>query len=244
MMNGRKIICRCAGRDDEGNTPSSERALEDGQEWCDRGITCNRPWNPQRDEVGLHELEERLWLNGQLLETWNKWLRSPYCQCMYSSGDRPTTGPCRHCKRPVNFESAEELHRLNGIDDSELGRIVRLRAGSTWTAVYENIVRAAEVALKLLIRATGPAPENKLPTYGKHNLHALWEQVPECTKRQIGLEILSNHNEASDPYLITATGEPVTEPLSLGELTVFSKFREEFNSVRYAWDNVQRKGNR
>ena len=56
------------------------------------------------------------------------------------------------------------------------------------------------------------------------------------------MEIFSNHNEASDPYLITATGEPVTEPLSLGEQPVFGRFGEEFNSVRYAWDNIQRDG--
>ena len=157
--NQREIICRYGGAclNDIAPTPKKSNVQ---REWCEKGVTCNRPSDPMRDEIGLSELEERLWLNFGLLKSWNEWTRSPYCQCSYSSGQRPSTEYCRHCNRPVTPESARAL---TAVENEEHERIRRLRAGRTWIVVYENTVRAAEVALKLLIKATGPAPEGEAP---------------------------------------------------------------------------------
>ena len=242
MAQKLEAICRYAGRDGYGKVLYSEKNLKNNQKWCERGTTCNRPWNSQRDALGLYELEERQTLNFKLLDAWNTWLRSPYCQCTYSSGHRPITEYCRYCKRPMTAESAKELNRLSEVDSSERERIRRLRAGPTWFMVYENTVRAAELALKLLINATGPALENELPKYGKHNLRALWEQGPECAKDAVYLEIHANHHYERRPHTITATGEITSSPLPVAEQPVFDKFGEEFDSVRYAWDNLSRRG--
>ena len=86
MTNQRTIVCGYNDFDEYGNPLPPDRRLNDQQEWCKRGVTCNRPPNPQRDDLGLYELEERRWLNAALLKQWNTWLRSPYCQCTYSSG--------------------------------------------------------------------------------------------------------------------------------------------------------------
>ena len=106
--------------------------------------------------------------------------------------------------------------------------------------VYENTVRAAELALKLLIYATGPAPENELPkNRDGHNLQALWNHVPKCAKDQVDWELFGNHHFDHLPHTITATGEIASPPLPPSEQPVFE---EEFNSVRYAWDDLSRKG--
>lgn len=237
-----EVICRHTGYDEWGNVLLSEKGLENNQQWCEIGTTCNRLWNPERDALGLYELEERQTLNFKLLEAWNTWLRSPYCQCTYSSGHRPETEYCRSCSCPMNADSTIDLDRLTGMDRSEHERIRRLRAGPTWIIVYENTVRAAELALKLLINATGPAPENELPKYGRHNLQALWDQVPKCAKDEVQLAIYANHHDEQGPHTITATGELTSEPLPIAEQPVFDKFGQEFDSVRYAWNNLSRKG--
>ena len=142
----------------------------------------------------------------------------------------------------MTAESAKEMNGLSVVDSSEHERIRRLRAGPTWVMVYENTVRAAELALKLLINATGPALENELPKYGRHNLQALWERVPKCAKDQVDMEIFGNHHFEHLPHTITATGEIASPPLPLEEQPVFDKFGEEFNQIRYAWDDLSRKG--
>ena len=242
MSQKLEVICRYAGHDGYGKVLYSDKNLKGNQKWCERGTICNRPWDPQRDDLGLYELEERQTLNFKLLEAWNTWLRSPYCQCNYSSGHRPITEYCRHCIRPMTAESSKELDRLSVVDSSEHERIRRLRAGPTWIVVHENIVRAAELALKLLINATGPAPENELPKYGKHNLQALWEQVPKCAKDQVAFEGFGNPHYEQCPHTITAAGEIASPPQPLTEQPVFDKFGEEFDSVRYAWDDLARRG--
>ena len=245
MAQKLEVMCRYAGHDGYdgyGNTLFSEKNLKNHQKWCERGITCNRPWNPQRDDLGLYELEERQTLNATLLKTWNKWLRSPYCQCTYSSGHRPITEYCRHCNRPMTIESAKELNRFSAMDSNQSEHIRRMRAGPTWVMVYENTVRAAELALKLLINVTGPAPENELPKYGRHNLQALWNQVPKCAKDRMYLEIHANYHDEHGPHTITATGEIESNPMPIAEQPVFDKFGEEFNQVRYAWDNLSKSG--
>ena len=98
------------------------------------------------------------------------------------------------------------------------------------------------LGLKLLINATGPAPENELPQYGRHNLHALWNQVPKCAKDEVQLAIYANCHDEQGPHAITATGELTSEPLPIAEQPVFDKFGQEFDSVRYVWDNLSRKG--
>lgn len=242
LGNKKEIICRYAGCDGYGNVLYSEEKLEENQEWCQEGITCNRRPDLNRDELGLYELEERQWLNVKLLEEWNRWLRSPYCQCTYSSGHRPTTGYCKSCRRPMTTESAVAMDSYSGIDSNGSERIRRMRAGPTWVPVYENIVRAAELALKLLVAATGPAPLNELPTVGRHNLRELWKKVPECAKDQVYAEIYGNHHFENVPHTITAKGEPLSDPLKLSEQPVFDKFEKEFDSVRYAWQNLGRYG--
>ena len=249
MAQKQEVICRYAGCDEYGNELLSEKTLKTHQEWCEKGITCNRPWIPTRDDFGLSELEQRHRLNFQLLQEWNTSLRSPYCQCTYSSGHPPTAGLCRTCKRPMNSQYANELDRLSEIDRKQHERIRRLNAGPTWIMVYENTVRAAELALraaelalKLLINATGPAPEKELPKYGKHDLRALWNQVPKCAKDEVYIEIYANHHYEDPAHAITATGELISDPLSIAEQPVFDKFGEEFASVRYAWDDLVRKG--
>ena len=209
------------------------------QEWCKWGETCNRPSDHIRDELGLSELEERISINFQLLESWNKWTRSPYCQCTYSSGQRPSREYCRHCNRPTTPESETGL---NTVEIEEGERIRRLRAGRTWIVIYENTVRAAEVALKLLIKATGPAPEGDVPTYGKHDLRALWEKVPACARNEVYAELLVGPYEANSSHVISPTGENITEPFSIQEQPVFDKFGKEFDGVRYAWDELPKKG--
>ena len=236
--NQREIICRYGGAclNDIAPTPKKSNVQ---REWCEKGITCNRPSDPMRDEIGLSELEERLWLNFRLLKSWNEWTRSPYCQCSYSSGQRPSTEYCRHCNRPVTPESARAL---TAVENEEHERIRRLRAGRTWIVVYENTVRAAEVALKLLIKATGPAPEGEAPTYGKHDLRALWEKVPVCAKDEVRAEMRFGPYEANSIHVISAAGEAITETLSIQEQPIFDKFGQEFNSIRYAWDELPDKG--
>jgi len=142
----------------------------------------------------------------------------------------------------MNPESTVAPDSLPGIDRNESERIRRLRAGPTWIPVYENTVRAAELALKLLIVATAPAPKDELLRVGKHNLRELWNQVPKCAKEELDAEIFGNHHFENLPHTITDTGELVSDPLPLSEQPVFDKFGEEFNSLRYAWDNLARKG--
>ena len=178
-------------------------------------------------------------LNFRLLKSWNEWTRSPYCQCTYSSGQRPSTDYCGHCKRPMTPESARAL---TAAEFEEHQRIRRLRAARSWTVVYENTVRAAEVALKLLIKATGPAPEGEVPTYGKHDLRSLWEIVPVCAKDKVRAEMLLGPHEANSIHVISAAGEAITEPLSIREQPIFDKFGQEFNSIRYAWEELPDKG--
>ena len=242
MTSQPTIVCRYNGMDKYGNPRPPDRRLKDEEEWCRRRVTCNRPLDPQRDDLGLYELEERRSLNVALLKQWNTWLRSPYCQCTYSSGHPPTTGSCRFCIRPMNPESVNDLTTLGGIDVKEFERIRRLRAGPTWLVVYENVVRAAELALKLLIKATGPAPEGQTPPFGKHNLRELWKKIPACAKAQVCMEIYANSDEGRNPHVITSIGEPITEPLPLSEQPVFDKFGEEFDSIRYTWDKLSTLG--
>ena len=237
-----EIMCRNSGIDAEGQHPYESKNLGDHEEWCTKGVTCKRPSDPERDDIGLYELEERQSLNAQLLRSWNRWTRSPHCQCTYSTGHPPETERCRSCNRPMNPQAAQELPSFLGIDREESERIRRIRAGPTWIVAYENTVRAAELALKLLIKATGPAPEGQTPIYGKHNLKALWEQLPSCMKREIRMEIYATFNERSCPNVITDTGERISEPLPPQGQPVFDKFGEEFNSVRYAWDELPDKG--
>lgn len=238
MTSHKLIVCRRNSCDRYEDAPLPE-SPGDGQEWCQPGVTCNRPNDPMRDDLGLYELEERLWLNHKLLSSWNRWTRSPYCQCTYSTGNPPSTGLCRACVRPMNPDSERGL---NATEFKEHERIRRLRAGPTWIVVYEYTVRAAEVALKLLIKATGPAPEGRLPSYGKHNLRALWEQLPPCSKHEILAEMQVNTLEASNPRVITATGETVSNPRPIQERPAFEKFGEEFDTVRYAWDKLPDEG--
>lgn len=127
---------------------------------------------------------------------------------------------------------------LNAAEFKEHERIRRLRAGPTWIVVFEYTVRAAELALKLLIKATGPAPEGQLPKYGKHNLRALWGQLPPCTKHDILAEMQVNTFDASNPRVITAAGETVANPFPVQERPVFEKFGKEFDDVRHAWDKL------
>ena len=243
MVQKREIVCQYAGCDDYGNVILSEKKLENHQEWCEKGITCNRPRNLERDELGLYELEERQRLNFILLKEWNTWLRSPYCQCRYSSGHQPATEFCKSCGRPMNPESTVALDSYSVIDSNEYERIRRLRAGSTWVPVYENTVRAAELALKLLIVATVPAPKDEIPVaHGKHNLRDLWNQVPECAKEELDVEIFVNHHFEYLPHTITAMGQLESDPLPMSEQPVFHKFGGEFDSVRYAWDELSKKG--
>ena len=236
--NQREIICRYGDTCLNDGAPSPITSTVK-REWCKRGATCNRPHNHIRDELGISELEERLALNSQLLSSWNKWTRSPYCQCIYSSGQKPSGEYCKHCNRPMTPESARGL---NAVEFEEHERIRRLRAGRSWIVVYENIVRAAEVGLKLLIKATGPAPEGEVPTYGKHDLRALWEKVPACAKDEVRAEMLFGPYEANSIHVISAVGEAITEPLSIREQPIFDKFGWEFNSIRYAWDELPDKG--
>ena len=236
--NQREIVCRYKGGCLNDIAPTSAK-LNARREWCEKGVTCNRPSDPMRDEIGLSELEERLSLNFRLLKSWNEWIRSPYCQCSYSSGQRPSTEYCRHCNRPMTPESARAS---TVVELEEHQRIRRLRAGRSWIVVYENTVRAAEVALKLLIKATGPAPEGEVPTYGKHDLRALWEIVPVCAKNKVCEEILFGPYEANSIHVISAAGESITEPLSIRGQPIFDKFGPEFNSIRYAWDELPNKG--
>ena len=242
MTSNQKIICRYSSLDIEDDTPVDAKNLEGHQKWCTRGVTCKRPSDPERDDIGLYELEERQSLNFQLLSSWNRWTRSPYCQCNYSTGHPPETERCRSCNRPMNPQAADELPDHHGIDREESERTRRSRAGPTWIVVYENTVRAAELALKLLIKAAGPAPEGQTPSFGKHNLKALWEQLPQCMKHEILLEIYGNSHDRSGPHVITATGAKITEPLLLQDQPVFDRFGEEFNVVRYAWDKLTELG--
>ena len=237
-----KIMCRNSGIDTEDQYPHASKNLGAHEEWCTRGLTCNRPSDPVRDDMGLYELEERQSLNFQLLRSWNRWTRSPYCHCTYSTGHPPETERCRSCNRPMNPQAENELPDHLGTDREDSERIRRLRAGPAWIVVYENTVRAAELALKLLIKATGPAPEGQPPSFGKHNLKALWEQLPPCMKHEVRMEIYANSHDRSSPHLITATGGKITEPLSLQDQPVFDRFGEEFNVVRYAWDRLPELG--
>ena len=242
MASNQEIICPYSSLDTEDDAPGDAKNLEGHQKWCTKGVTCNRPSNPVRDDIGFYELQERQSLNAQLLRSWNGWTRSPYCQCTYSTGHPPETERCRSCNRPMNPQAADELPDHLGIDREESERIRRLRAGSTWVVVYENTVRAAELALKLLIKATGPAPEGQSPSFGRHNLKALWEQLPPCTKHLIYMEIFANSHDISSPHIITATGEKKTEHLLLQDQPVFDRFGEEFNTIRYAWDKLPDQG--
>ena len=196
----------------------SGKTLTDNQEWCERGITCNRPWDSQRDDLGLYELEERQVTNFKLLSAWNTWLRSPYCQCTYSSGHRPTSLYCRSCGRLMTPESAKEMDQFSGVDYGEYERIRRRRAGPTWVVVYEATVRAAEVALKLLIKATGPRCGNELQVHAGHNLKILWEQVPNCAKDQLAMEMFGNGHFDRRPHTISATGAIASPPLVVRNL--------------------------
>ncbi len=233
MVHKREIICQYAGSDGYGNVILSEKKLENHQEWCEKGITCNRPRDHGRDELGLYELEERQRLNFILLKEWNNRLRSPYCQCRYSSGHQPATEYCKFCRRPMNPESTVvSLDSYSVMDSNEYERIRRLRAAPTWVPVYENTVRAAELALKLLIVATAPAPKDECPKVGKHNLRELWNQVPECAKEELDVEIFGNQHFEYRPHTITAMGQLVSDPLPTSEQPVFHKFGEEFDSVR------------
>ena len=237
-----EIVCRNSGIDEEGQHPYESKNLGDHEEWCTKGVTCKRPSDPKRDDIGFYELEERQSLNDQLLRSWNRWARSPYCQCTYSTDHPPETERCSSCNRPMNPQAADELPDHPGIDREESERTRRSRAGPTWIVVYENTVRAAEVALKLLIKAAGPAPEGQPPSFGKHNLKALWEQLPPCMKHEVRMEIFANSHDRSGPHVITATGEKITEPLPLQDQPVFDRFGEEFNDVRYAWDKLTELG--
>ena len=142
----------------------------------------------------------------------------------------------------MNPESTVSLDSYSVMDSNEYERIRRLRAAPTWVPVYENTVRAAELALKLLIVATAPAPKDECPKAGKHNLRELWNQVPECAKEELDVEIFGNQHFEYRPHTITAMGQLVSDPLPTSEQPVFHKFGEEFDSVRYAWDNLARKG--
>ena len=236
--NQREIICRHGGACLNDIAPTPKKPNVQG-EWCERGVTCNRTSDPMRDELGLSELEERISINSQLLKSWNKWTRSPYCQCTYSSGQKPSKEYCRHCNRPTTPESETGL-TTHEIEEGE--RIRRLRAGRAWIVIFENTVRAAEVALKLLIKATGPAPKGEVPTYGKHDLRALWGKVPACAKHEVLAEMLFGTYETNSIHVISAAGEAITEPLSIREQPIFDKFGKEFNSIRYAWDELPDKG--
>ena len=242
MTSNQEIICRYGNLDIEDDAPVDAKNLEGHQKWCTKGVTCNRLSDPVRDDIGLYELEERQSLNFQLLSSWNRWTRSPYCQCTYSTGNLPKTGHCRSCNRPMNPQAEDELPNLSGVDRKKSERIRRLRAGPAWIVVYENTVRSAELALKLLIKATGPAPEGQTPSFGKHNLKALWEQLPPCMKHEVRMEIFANSHDRSGPHVITAAGEKITEPLPLQDQPVFDRFGEEFNVVRYAWDRLPELG--
>ena len=239
MANNRpqSVICRYDGHDEYGNALRKSTKSE-CQEWCERGVTCNRPFDALRDELGLYELEERQHLNFFLLERWNQWLRSPYCQCNYASGNGPATGWCTYCKRPIDGDSANDINNGSNTDVVEVERIKRMRAGPTWVIVYENTVRAAEIALKLLIKVTAPEPEHEI----RHNLRALWQKVPECAKDRVQMELIWNHHLDHKPHVVTATGEPVLEQLPTLEQPVFDQFGEEFNTVRYAWEQLNEKG--
>ena len=241
MEHRKEIICRYSTHDEYVDASPLEK-LGENQEFCRRGVTCNRPSDPLRDDLGLTELEERLSLNFQLLESLNKWMRSPYCQCTYSTGNLPKSESCRYCGRPMTPDSAKELHARIGNDFQNSERIRRLRAGPTWIVVYEFTVRAAEVALKLLIKATAPEPDGQLSSYRIHTLKVLWEILPACARQEILAEMLGSSLDASSPRLITAIGETITEPHSAREQPVFEKFGTEFNTVRYAWDRLPKEG--
>ncbi len=242
MKKKQEVLCRYAGYDLYGNELPPDRSLGKHQKLCEKGTTCNRPWDPMRDEFGLNELEERQHINAMLLREWNVSLRSPYCQCKYPSGNRPKSGCCSSCNRPMDSPTGAETDHSLRTDSDGRERIRRLHAGPTWIIVYENVVRAAELALKLLIKATGPAAENDSPAFGKHDLRDLWKQVPRCAQAQVIDEICMGHHFDNSPHAIRATGEIVSEPMPITEQPVFGRFAKQFDSVRYAWDDLAKEG--
>lgn len=233
----RSVICRYDGQDEYGRGVSKKTKAE-CQEWCEPGVTCNLPHDPLRDELGFYELEERQHLNRFLLERWNEQMRSPYCQCKYSSGKRPTTAWCDYCQRPSYGEVGIGSNKTKTEEDRNYEHNRRLRAGPTWFIVYESTVRAAEIALKLLIKATSPEPEHGI----RHNLRALWHKVPDCAKNRVNGELTHNHYLDDTPFVITAEGNPIPDQLPLLEQPVFDQFAAEFNNVRYAWEKLHLKG--
>ena len=50
------------------------------------------------------------------------------------------------------------------------------------------------------------------------------------------------HHFDNNPHVIRATGESVSDPIPIPEQPVFHKFGEEFDLVRYAWDNLAKEG--
>ena len=235
--------CRYAGYDERGNPLPPDEDLGFQQSWCQTGSTCNLPWQDERDQLGLYELKERLRLDGILLQEWNKWLRSPYCQCIYPSGQRPDDDLCVHCARPMNSQAADTLDRVFGEQRRLEGeRMRRLRAGPMWVMAHENTVRTAELALKLLIKAVAPAPAGQRPEFGKHDLSALWYLVPRCTRDEIRMALDAGHLDDGGPRVIDAEGQSVTSPVPKSDRPVFTKFAAEFDSIRYAWDQLDKKG--
>ena len=211
MLNQKQIICRYSlfGRDEAAPLPEKPG---NGQEWCRPGGTCNRPSDPMRDDLGLTELEERLSLNHNLLSSWNRWMRSPYCQCTYSIGNPPVTGSCRHCgpthEPGVGQGTAQPTQkRLSRIrTNPQIPRRAHLDCG---IRIHGEGGRVSPEAPDQ--EATAPEPEGQLPSYGKHNLRALWEQLPTCAKHGNSRGNAGYFTRSEQPPCNHGKGETVAE---------------------------------
>ena len=52
----------------------------------------------------------------------------------------------------------------------------------------------------------------------------------------------AGHLDDGGPRVIDAEGQSVTSPVPKSDRPVFTKFAAEFDSIRYAWDQLDKKG--
>ena len=164
-------------------------------------------WNP-RVQIAYDLIRNKMLVCQKLLDEMNRDWREPVCKCSEIIRHyRTTVGlKCGHCGRQTSRP--------------------RTAFATAWMA-YENVVRTAEEALKLLIIITDPTgiPNDDVLKKPGHDLQECWNRLPYCIRALI---------ENGFWHRTNPTGPRISE--------IVQRFsQQEFHTVRYAWTNFDEK---
>ena len=177
---------------------------------CDLSATtyCGTNNWDARVQIAYDLIRDKMLVCRKLLEEMNRDWREPVCKCSEVMRHyRTTVGlKCGQCGRPTTRP--------------------RTAFATAWMA-YENVVRTAEEALKLLIIITAPTgiPDDNVLKKPGHDLQECWNRLPHCTRTLLDNGFWRRTNP---------TGPKIS--------TVVQGFdQQEFHTVRYAWTNFDEK---